>query len=1096
MHSPPIPHQILLLLAPLLCTVPAAWAQTAPAPAICDRTPQVRAWITGQVPGVTHCAELTTEQLAAISADIDLSGDGITTLQAGDFQGLELIDTLDLSSNGLTMLPAGVFDGLRLSGSLDLSSNDLTMLPAGVFDGLRLSGSLDLSSNDLTMLPAEVFDGLRLSGSLDLSSNNLRTLPAGLLDGLSVGDTLDLSSNDLRTLPAEVFEGLRLSGSLDLSSNDLRTLPAGAFEGLSVGDTLDLSSNDLTMLPAGVFEGLRLSGSLDLSSNDLTMLPAEAFDGLRLSGSLGLFSNDLTTLPAGVFDGLSVGDTLYLSSNDLTMLPAGVFDGLRLSGSLDLSSNDLTTLSAGVFEGLSIMEPSGGLKLNNNPGSPFPLTVELERIGAVPSVASPAEVRLRLIEGTPFAITAPLTISVADTESSGEATLAAGATTSSSLTIMGSGTTTISLGELPALPDNYQGLRLRGSAPLVLFGTVDDTAPTIIHAELSSPEPRAQTYATDEMIEATLTFSEAVIIDTTTGRPGFALQIGTAVREAVYSSGGRSTTTLVFRYLVVDGDEDSDGIGWAAEALHLNGGTLADRAGNAASLVVPEQAAVANHKVFAAQVMMARADTSAAEGDLVRIEVNMSLPFGMDLQLYYSAPSSGVAPFYNYRTRRGPITIAAGETTVYIESMIINDDLAERAEKFVVTLQGAFGEDDLFVRRREAYHTNTVTILPDPDDAIMASLTGPAFVREGASGEYIVNLAGGTPTTDVVVPYTITGTATTGADYTAPGSPLRILAGQSRGTIAVPTANDGPGDADETLVMTLGTPTGGGGPAASLTVGTRQLSTTITESARVVGATLLSVPRSITRNAYGAGEQIIVRMRFSEAVQLRFETIGAPVLVLGIGAENVALAISGMEGTELMFEHTVSATDVDADGLSIAADALDLVGTTLMDTGGAKVGVSLGSHAFNNDSAHKVDGSQTVAAMNLSGDDRVDIVDAKLLHYALRMQAALGDGSEGSGDAGVRAEVLGSLVQASDAQWRGMLRAVHALTPMPSPADLNGDHRVDSNDATLFYYTQVLPAALMDAQLRMTILGPLYPGADDDTLQQLLEAISRFGETP
>ena len=1009
MHSPSVPHQILLLLAPLLCTVPAAWAQTAPpAPAVCDRTPQVRAWITGQVPGVTRCAAVTTEQLAAISADINLSRDRITTLQAGDFQGLGLIATLDLSLNDLTMLPAGVFDGLRLSGSLDLSFNDLTMLSAGLFDGLRLSGSLDLSSNDLI------------------------------------------------------------------------TLPAGLFDGLSVGDTLDLSFNDLTTLPAGLFGALRLSGSLKLSFNDLTTLPVRAFDGLRIGDTLVLHSNELETLPVGVFDGLSVGDTLDLSLNGLKTLSAGVFRGLNLRGTLELDFNRLETLSAGVFEGFSITEPSGGLKLNNNPGSPFPLTVELERIGAVPSAASPAEVRLRLAEGAPFAITAPLTISVADTESSGEATLAAGATTSDPLTIMGPGATTISLGELPALPDTYRGLRLLGSAPLVLFGTADDTAPTLTHAELTSTPTRNQTYAAGEAIEVTLTFSEPVIIDTTTSRPGFSLQVGTAVREAVYISGGRGRTALVFRYRTVGGDEDSDGPGWAAEALRLNGATLEDRAGNTASLVVPAQTAATGHTVFALQVSLSGAHTSVAEGDLARIMVQVSPPPGTDLTLYYFISDDDVAEtmdihFLDYKDdNKGTIVIPAGETTAYIEFTIVNDALAELAEGFGVNLLNVRTADSSSVGRGLRFVSGTV--VPDPDDAIRVSVTGPAFVREGETLRYTVALTGGTATTAVAVPWTIAGTATPGVDYTSSRSSLTIPVGQSTSRITVPTVDDGFADAGETLALTLGTPTGGGGPPAALTVGMREVHTTIIEVAVVVvDVALLSMPRSITRNAYGAGEQIIVRVRFSEAVQL--DGVGMPMLALGIGTATVNAELDSQSsvGTDLVFRYTVSAMDRDTDGLRVAA-------------------IDLGSHAFGN--AHRVDGSQTVAAMDLSGNDHVDIVDAKLLHYALQMQAALGDGSEGSGDAGVRAEVLGSLVQVSDAQWRGILRAVHALTPMPSPADLNKDNSVDSTDAALFYYAQALPAALGDAQLRMTILGPLYPGADDDTLQQLLEAIGRFGETP
>ena len=1062
MHIPSIPHKILLLLAPLLCTVPAAWAQTEPAPAVCDRTPQVRAWITGQVLGVTDCAAVTAEQLAAISADIDLSGDEITTLQAGDFQGLGLIDTLDLSFNSLRTLPVGVFRGLSLSGSLNLSLSGLETLPVEVFDGLSVGDTLNLSLNSLETLPAGVFSGLSLSGSLTLSDNSLKTLPVG------------------------VFRGLSLSGSLDLSLNDLEALPVGVFDGLSVDDTLNLFANALETLPAEVFSGLSLSGSLSLAGNSLETLPAEVFRGLSLSGSLGI------------------------SSNSLTMLPAGIFEGLSLSGSLTLAGNRLTILPAGIFEGLSLTEPLSRLYLQNNLGSPFLLTVELERIGAVPSAVSPAEMRLRLVEGTPFAITVPLTISSGATEFSSMATIAAGATASETFTVTrsGSGVTIVKLGTLPALPDNYQGLRLLGSPPLVLFGAVDDTAPTVTNAELTSTPTRNQTYTTAEMIEVTLTFSEPVIIDTTTSRPGFSLQVGTAVREAAYSSGGRSSTALVFRYWAVGGDEDSDGLGWAAEALHLNGATLADRAGNAASLVVPAQAAATGHKVFALQVSLPRAHTNAAEGEVVRIEVSAAPPPVTDLTLSYSIDSDFDVDTVDIRggdyrdDNGGVIMMPAGETTAYIEFTIVNDDLAEPAEVFAVSLLGARTADGESVSRGVSFSYGTIA--PDPDDAIMVSVTGPAFVREGATASYTVALTGGTPTTTVVVPWTIAGTAAAGVDYnTTPSGLLIIFVGQSTGRITIQTVDDNSGDAGETLVVTLGTPTGGGGPPESLTAGTKEVHTTLTEVAAVVDVALLSVPRSIrsiTPNTYGASEQIIVRVRFSEAVQPGGS--GTPMLALGIGAEtvNAALDMPSSVGTDLVFRHTVSATDIDTDGLSVAADALALGSATLTDTGGTAANINLGSHAFNNDNAHKVDGNQTVATMDLSGDGSVDIVDAKLLHYALALQmhSTLGDGSEGSGDAGVRAEVLGSLVRASDAQWRGMLRAAHALTLIPasSPADLNGDNSVDSNDAALFYYAQALPAALMDAQLRRTILGPLYPSADDAALQQVLEAIGQFGETP
>ena len=45
------------------------------------------------------------------------------------------------------------------------------------------------------------------------------------------------------------------------------------------------------------------------------------------------------------------------------------------------------------------------------------------------------------------------------------------------------------------------------------------------------------------------------------------------MREAAYESGS-GTANLVFSYTVADGDDDPDGISWAANSLKLNGGTI------------------------------------------------------------------------------------------------------------------------------------------------------------------------------------------------------------------------------------------------------------------------------------------------------------------------------------------------------------------------------------------------------------------------------------------------------------------------------------------------------------------------------------------
>ncbi len=86
----------------------------------------------------------------------------------------------------------------------------------------------------------------------------------------------------------------------------------------------------------------------------------------------------------------------------------------------------------------------------------------------------------------------------------------------------------------------------------------------------------------------TVSTSEPV---TVTGTPRIAIDVGGIMRYATYASGS-GTTALTFSYLVEGGDFDANGIA-IASPLELNGGTIADVAGNpvtALSFTLPDTA--------------------------------------------------------------------------------------------------------------------------------------------------------------------------------------------------------------------------------------------------------------------------------------------------------------------------------------------------------------------------------------------------------------------------------------------------------------------------------------------------------------------------
>ena len=106
----------------------------------------------------------------------------------------------------------------------------------------------------------------------------------------------------------------------------------------------------------------------------------------------------------------------------------------------------------------------------------------------------------------------------------------------------------------------------------------DTTPPTVSNIEVSSDPGTDRTYAVDDEIQVTVTFSETVEV---TGTPELRLELGGGQRTATYQ-GGSGTAALVFGYTVAAGESDTDGVG--VEADSLSGGTIRDGAGHNAVL--------------------------------------------------------------------------------------------------------------------------------------------------------------------------------------------------------------------------------------------------------------------------------------------------------------------------------------------------------------------------------------------------------------------------------------------------------------------------------------------------------------------------------
>ena len=116
----------------------------------------------------------------------------------------------------------------------------------------------------------------------------------------------------------------------------------------------------------------------------------------------------------------------------------------------------------------------------------------------------------------------------------------------------------------------------------------DKTIPTITTVHASSTAGKYTdddlTPSNSDVIDILVSFSENVLVDTTSGTPTLALETGDTDYTAAYVS--TSSNALLFQYKVDEGILTSPLDYTGTNALALNGGTITDEAGNTANLVL------------------------------------------------------------------------------------------------------------------------------------------------------------------------------------------------------------------------------------------------------------------------------------------------------------------------------------------------------------------------------------------------------------------------------------------------------------------------------------------------------------------------------
>ena len=612
---------------------------------------------------------------------------------------------------------------------------------------------------------------------------------------------------------------------LDLGGNGISTLPASDLDGLTGLTELDLSGNTLSDLPWPAIATLTGLTELDLGSNQLTSVPASAFASLTALTELDLGSNQLTSVPASAFASLTALTELDLGSNQLTSVPASAFASLTALTELDLGSNQLTTLPAGVFGGLT--EELTTLDLGNNAAA---LSLEVSLL-----TAGEGQFKAAVREGAPFAIELPLTVS-GGTIDGGESTVTipVGGVESDALGVTRTTADAVSVDigtPLPAPRTGHTGYALARSAdglPLEVLAA----APAVASVMVSSDPGDDDTYAIGDAVAATVTFSEAVDVDTTDGTPRLEIDVGGTPQPLSFGAGSGTATLTFTGYTVAEGNEDTDGIAVAANKLSRNSGAIT-KAGDssiAAFLAHAEVPADAAHLVDGVRPTLSAAATSTGGAS---IELTFSEPL-----LAATATASAFTVTVDAAARGVDSVAAAGTAVTLTLSAAVNV-----SHTVTVAYADPSGDDDANAVQDSAGNdaptfaarqvTNNL-----PSTKVTLSVM-PDTVAEDAGGTELTvtgTLNGAVRTGATEVTLTVeAGTATATDDYTTGAAPtLTIDAGDRSGTATLTlTPEDDPDDEPNETVTIGGTVTGG-----ALTVNAAEL--TITDNDELPGAPTLT----------------------------------------------------------------------------------------------------------------------------------------------------------------------------------------------------------------------------------------------------------------
>ena len=256
---------------------------------------------------------------------------------------------------------------------------------------------------------------------------------------------------------------------------------------------------------------------------------------------------------------------------------------------------------------------------------------------------------------------------------------------------------------------------------------------------------------------------------------------------------GSTTAQVIIVATVADTIVEADETFTANLALTtpLTGGRLSDTSDTGTGTITNDDTAT-----------FSISDATASEADgVLAFNLTTDNPLDVDVTITVTF-TNGTATSDDYSGTTQQITFLAGQTSQQVSVAISNDDIVEADEEFTV----AIGTDsELGGRPVVTTDTATGTIIDNDTATVTVSkIADGAELAVPTNGKFQITQSA-VSSTDTVINYTITGTATPGTDndYTTLSGTVTIPAGQTSIDVDVLVLNDSLVESTETVTLTL-----------------------------------------------------------------------------------------------------------------------------------------------------------------------------------------------------------------------------------------------------------------------------------------------------